>query len=151
MDKLDRKILERLQQDGRITFSQLAKELHLSHPSVAERIRRLQDSGIIERFTAHVPHEKVNRKVLIIIQVGELRVPCREFEMQIKEEPAILECHRVTGSFSYFIKAAVPSMEEVERLVDKLTPISRVYTSIVLSSPVPHRIILPIEETLEDV
>ncbi|MFC4076088.1 Lrp/AsnC family transcriptional regulator [Salinithrix halophila] len=145
MDELDQKILKRLQEDGRMTFTQLAKELHMSHPSVAERIRRLQDRGVIERFTVQVPYEKVNRKVLVIIQVGELKVPCYEFEKKIQQESAVLECHRVTGSISYFIKAAVPSMEELERLVDQLIPISRVYTSVVLSSPVSYRILLPLE------
>ncbi|MBH8608752.1 Lrp/AsnC family transcriptional regulator [Thermoactinomyces sp. CICC 10521] len=150
MDELDKKILERLQQNGRISFSQLARELHLSPPRIAERIRRLQDSGIIERFTAYVHPEKVNRKLLIIIQVGDLKVPCREFEKKIKEESAILECHRVTGSNSYFMKAAVRSMKELEQLVDKFIPISRVYTSVVLSSPVTYRIMLPLEDDVEN-
>ncbi|MBH8599258.1 MULTISPECIES: Lrp/AsnC family transcriptional regulator [unclassified Thermoactinomyces] len=122
MDEIDIKILERLQQNGRISFSQLARELHLSSPRIAER------------------------KLLIIIQAGELKVPCGEFEKKIKEEPAILECHRVTGSDSYFMKVAVPSMKELEQLVDKFTPISRFCTSVVLSSPVTGRIILPPED-----
>ncbi|MDR6227358.1 Lrp/AsnC family transcriptional regulator [Desmospora profundinema] len=144
MDHIDLKILERLQEDARLTFSQLARELHLSHPSVAERVRRLQDKGVIEKFTARVPPQKVNRSVLVIIQVGEIKIPCKEFEKEIQAEPAILECHRVTGSISYFIKAAVPSMSELEKLVDKLTPISRVYTSVVLSSPITSRTLLPL-------
>ncbi|UFJ42841.1 Lrp/AsnC family transcriptional regulator [Brevibacillus humidisoli] len=146
MDHIDRQILERLQTDGRISLSQLSKELNLSRPSVAERMRRLQDKGIVEGFTARISRTAIDRGILVLIQIGELKTDGGCFEEYVKTDPDIMECHRVTGGSSYMIKAAVSSMERLEALVDRLIPYGQVNTSIVLSSPVSRRILLPADE-----
>ncbi|HEX7064362.1 MAG TPA: Lrp/AsnC family transcriptional regulator [Bacillales bacterium] len=146
MDPIDRKILELLQEDSRMPIIQLSKELHLSRPSVNERLRRLQDHGIIQGFTARIAPEAIGRRTIVIIQMGNLKIKCRRFEEMIQEETDVLECHRVTGTNSYFMKAAVASMKDLEAFVDRLIPYGQVTTSVVLSSPVPYRTMLPPEE-----
>ncbi|MBO8163069.1 MAG: Lrp/AsnC family transcriptional regulator [Brevibacillus sp.] len=146
MDYIDRQILERLQVDGRISLSQLSKELHLSRPSIAERMRRLQERGVVEGFTALISHEAINRGILVLVQISALKTDCERFEEYVKEDAEIIECHRVTGVNSYVMKAAVSSMKRLEALVDRLTPFGQVTTSIVLSTPVSHRILLPMED-----
>lgn len=126
-----------------MTVSQLSQQLALSRPSVSERLHRLQEQGIIAGFTAQVSPAAVGRTILLFIQISQLRMNPHEFEKFIEDQPYILECHRVTGTVSYFIKAAVASMNSLQQLVDRLIALGTVNTSIVLSSPIPHRIVLP--------
>lgn len=143
MDRIDEDLLALLQEDGRATLSDLAKSVNLTRPSVAERIRKFRDAGVIEGFSAIVAPQAVGRPLLVFIQLGELRVACRAVEKAVSEDPDVLECYRVTGEASYFIKAAVADTRALEALVDRLIQHGRVNTSIVLSTPVPRRPTLP--------
>lgn len=144
MDQLDIRLLELLQMDGRMTLSELSKKLSLSRPSITERLKRLQDREIIEGFSARVSLEAIGRDVIVYIQVSELKLlSYTEFEKRIIDDPDIIECHRLTGSVSYLLKAAVTGMDHLSRLIDRLTPYGNVNTSIVLSSPVSFRCITP--------
>lgn len=149
MDTLDIRMLKLLQENGRITVSQLSQFLSLSRPSVAERLNRLQEQGVIAGFGARVPPAGVGRAMLLFIQISQMRINHLEFEKQIQTQPYILECHRVTGTVSYMLKAAVSGMESLQKLVDQLTPYGTVNTSIVLSSPVAYRTVLPEEAESE--
>ena len=143
MDKIDIDLLRFLQEDARMTISELSKKLALSRPSVTERLHRLQEQGMIEGFAARVSPAKIGRETMVIIQISELKVSVNEFEKMIVELVDVIECHRVTGHIGYFIKAAVSGMEGLRLLVDKLLPFGTVYTSVVLTSPVTFRPILP--------
>ncbi|MFS0575243.1 Lrp/AsnC family transcriptional regulator [Sporosarcina sp. 179-K 3D1 HS] len=143
MDELDLKLLTLLQMNSRVTVSELSKQLVLSRPSVSERLQRLQERGIIEDFTARVSLPAVGLEILLFIQVSELKRTPHEFEQMIKEELAVIECHRVTGTTNYILKAAVNNMASMSLLIDRLIPYGSLTTSIVLSSPVPYRLIQP--------
>ncbi|WP_062749734.1 Lrp/AsnC family transcriptional regulator [Shouchella tritolerans] len=149
MDKMDRDILKLLQENARMTISELSKELSLSRPSMSERLLRLQEKGIIENFTTRVSLKKIGKDILLLIQVSGLKVPVVEFEEMVQQEHDIIECHRVTGEVSYFIKAAVSDVGSMRKLIDRLIPYGTINTSTVLNSPVPYRIILPDEEGYE--
>ncbi|WP_078597503.1 Lrp/AsnC family transcriptional regulator [Evansella clarkii] len=150
MDNTDIRLLEILQEDGRITLSDLSKELALSRPSVTERLTRLKEQGIINRIGARVSPESVGRKVLLFIQVSDVTVPYNEFEEMISRHPDIIECHRVTGMINYLLKAAVDDMDHLGKLIDHLIPYAAINTSIVLSSPVEEKVILPSPKTAEN-
>lgn len=143
MDKTDLDLLELLQENSRITVSELSNKLALSRPSVTERILRLQEKGIIEEFTARVSLAEMERGTLLFIQLSSLKVSNSEFEQMIVKDNDILECHRVTGNTSYIIKAAVKDMSGMKALIDRLMLCGDLNTSIVLDSPLPYRHILP--------
>ncbi|RED51941.1 Lrp/AsnC family transcriptional regulator [Cohnella lupini] len=143
MDKIDISLIKWLQEDGRMTVSDLSKKLSLSRPSISERLLRLQEKGIIEGFNARVSPAAIGRTVQLIIQVSELKVSPQEFERRIKDDEDIIECHRVTGIVSHMIKAAVTSMDDLSKLVERLLPYGNVNTSVILSSPVLNRTLLP--------
>jgi Lrp/AsnC family leucine-responsive transcriptional regulator len=145
MDSIDRTLLKLLQEDGRMTVSELSKRLSLSRPSVSERMLRLQEKGVIAGFAARVSPAAIGRSMQLIIQLSELKVFPAEFEKRIMNDEDILECHRVTGTVSYMLKAAVSGMEDLNRLVERLMPFGNVNTSVILSTPVPNRSILPKE------
>ncbi|APC49607.1 AsnC family transcriptional regulator [Virgibacillus halodenitrificans] len=143
MDQLDIKMLRLLQLDGRISISELSKKLALSRPSVSERLKRLQEKGIIEGFSAIVPPATVGKNLLIMIELSELRVSQFEFEKIIKDEPNVIECHRATGHVHYYIKAALKGMDELTRLIETLIPYGSTKTSILLATPVVRHVVLP--------
>ncbi|MDQ0114487.1 Lrp/AsnC family transcriptional regulator [Paenibacillus harenae] len=143
MDRLDRMMLRLLQEDGRMTVSELSKRLALSRPSISERLLRLQEKGVIAGFRAQVSPAAVGRSIQLIVQISELKVSPIEFEKRIVNDEAILECHRVTGTVSYVMKAAVTGMDALTLLVERLMPYGNVNTSVILSSPVWNRLVLP--------
>ncbi|MDT8715117.1 Lrp/AsnC family transcriptional regulator [Clostridium sp. 19966] len=149
MDKSDVILLKLLQENSRATISELSKQLSLSRPSVAERILRLQEKGIIEEFTSRVSLEAVGRNTILYIQLSSLKMSPELIEEMIEQDEDILECHRVTGHIDYFIKAAVDGVDSMRKLIDRLMPYGVVNTSVVIKSPVPYRHISPKLKSLE--
>ena len=147
MDKLDIEIIKLLQKDGRMTISQLSQALSLSRPSVTERLHRLCEHRVIEGFNARISLPAIGRNILVVIQISQIRTGPDEFETMVAAHPDILECHRVTGSVSYFLKAAVADMNSLKRLVDHFVPYGTINTSVVLSSPVSYRPVVPEDGT----
>lgn len=139
MDSIDSKMLQLLQRNARISISELSKELALSRPSISERLQRLMEKGIIEEFTTRLSLPALGKEILLVIQVSGLKVSVDEFEQMIKKDKDIIECHRVTGDASYFLKAAVANMNAMRMLIDRLIPYGSINTSTVLASPVPYR------------
>ncbi|QUH27148.1 Lrp/AsnC family transcriptional regulator [Serpentinicella alkaliphila] len=148
MDKLDVNLLELLQKNSRMTVSDLSKKLSLSRPSVAERMIRLQEKGVIEEFTTRVSLDAIGRGSILFIQLSSLKVSPHVIDQMIIDDKDIIECHRVTGHIDYFIKAAVSNIEGMKKLIDRFIPCGVVTTSIVISSPVPYRHVLPLLEGL---
>ncbi|MEW4372287.1 Lrp/AsnC family transcriptional regulator [Paenibacillus kandeliae] len=144
MDHIDARLLTLLQEDARMTISDLSKQLSLSRPSVTERLHRLQERGIIQGFTAIVSPSAIGRSIMLMIQISDLKVSASEWEKMIVQEEDVIECHRVTGEIGYIIKAAVDGMEGLRQLVDRLMVYSYVNTSVVLTSPVERRHVLPV-------
>src|SRR6478735_1877182 len=122
MDKMDCDILKLLQDNGRMTISELSKELALSRPSMSERLVRLQEKGVIEGFTARVSLKEIGKDILLLIQVSGLKVALSDVEEVIKDEAEIIECQRVTVEVSYFLKAAVSDVNSMRALIDRLIP-----------------------------
>lgn len=144
MDTLDVRMVTLLQHDGRMTISELSKQLSLSRPSVTERLHRLEERGIIEGYTVRLSPVAVGRSVLAFMQLSDIKIGYGKFEQMMIEEPDVLECHRVSGAVSYMLKVAVADVESLTRLVERLIPYGTVNTSIVFSSPLPCRNIVPL-------
>lgn len=142
MDEIDKKITLLLQEDARMTITEMTEHLHLSRPSVTERLKRLQDAGIIEKYTARISLDIIGKSIQAFLRIENLKVPCKKFEEKIYEEQRILECHRVTGESSYYLKVAVHSMKELEELIDIVILFGTVKTSMILSSPIPYRSVI---------
>lgn len=147
LDKIDRKIIELLQIDGRMTVLQLSNELNLSRPAINERIKKLQENNVILGFTTKISPEAIGKEIIVMIEVNNVKVECHKFEELIQNEYDIVECHRITGQSSYIMKAIVPNMKRVRELIDRLIPFAHLNTSVVLSSPIQNRLLLPDETT----
>jgi len=143
LDGIGRKILQELQENGRMPFTELGKRVGLSTPAVMDRVRRLEDAGIIKGYRAEVNVAKMGYPIQAFIAVNVVGDFMPRMSKLAKSIPEILECHRVTGSNTFMIKVIAASVEELEKTIDRLTPYVATTTSLVLSSLVDRRSIEP--------
>lgn len=162
LDELGWRILCELQQNARISFSELGRRVGLTPPAVAERVRRLEDAGVIIGYYVALDMEKLGRPLLAIVRLaprgalasqvkrelpGRIEVDGRiRHERQaeaVAEMPEVLECHHITGDDCYVLKVAVASVHALEELLEQLLRYGSTTTSVVISSPVTSRIVGP--------
>ncbi len=139
LDSIDFKILEILQQEGRISNAELARRINLSQPATHARLKRLEQSGIIQAYTAILNREMLGFGMLCFVHVTlEKHQPdwVNNFHEQVSQMPEVIECYHVTGEYDYLLKVVMRQRRDLEGfLVDKLSRIvgvGRVHTSVVL-------------------
>ena len=140
IDRTDTKLLDALVADARISIAELARLVGLSPPSVSERIKRLEEARVIEGYTV-----KINPKALGLPLAAWLRIRPIPGQLHKVTEilqglPNIVECDRITGEDCFIARAHIRSVEDLERLIDKIMPYAMTNTSIVQSSPVERRL-----------
>lgn len=140
MDQTDWKILEALQENARLSYAEIGRQVSLTAPAVAERVRKMENSGIIRGYHLTIDLEKLKRPIHAMIRMGMVERNLTGFQKLVRETPAILECIKVTGQDGYFLKIAVRSMSELQVLVDKLTQFAPTTTALVLETLIRHRI-----------
>jgi Lrp/AsnC family transcriptional regulator, leucine-responsive regulatory protein len=139
MDAIDLRILEILQRDARVTQQDIARRVRLSQPSVADRIHKLEDRGIILGYVAKIDPAHLGKDITAFIGVGISHPKYFEqFGKKILAMADVLECHRVAGSDSYLLKVRTENTRSLDRLlVEQIRSIPGVYrteTTMVLSS-----------------
>jgi Lrp/AsnC family transcriptional regulator, leucine-responsive regulatory protein len=139
MDDLDRRLLGHLQNDARLTTVELARRLDLSAPGVQKRMRKLEQRGVIERYSTVVSRRAVGLDLLCFVQVllaHHRPGSVERFPSRIRSLPEVLECYYLTGEIDYLLKVVVRNHDYLERfLFEKLMKVEgvdRVRTSIVL-------------------
>ncbi|MFD7917920.1 Lrp/AsnC family transcriptional regulator [Streptomyces sp. NPDC059740] len=138
-DAVDWRILEALQRDGRMSYAELARAVSLSARAVAERVRRLEGSGVISGYTALVDPERLGRPLLAFIRLRYPHGNDKAFHELLDAMPEILEAHHTTGDDCFVIKLTARSMRDLEALTGRLSTLGPVTTSVVYSSPLARR------------
>ncbi|WP_326910281.1 Lrp/AsnC family transcriptional regulator [Sedimentibacter sp. MB31-C6] len=136
MDHTDIKIINILQTDGRISMKELGKEVSLSPPAVAERVKRLEDLGVIMRYKAVINNEKVGKPICALINASIKPEKQDNFLEFANNSEEIVECHHVTGPHSMIMKAYLREMTHLEELVGKIQFFGNTETFIIMSSPI---------------
>ncbi|PRY05011.1 AsnC family transcriptional regulator [Pontibacter ummariensis] len=140
MDKLNWSILKLLQENARLSYVEIGKQVGLSAPAVAERIARMEEKGLIEHYRACLNLSEIGLPltafVSLKVRVGKLD----ELLRLVPDLPEIYECHRVTGNECLIMKAALRSPAQLEQLINKLMEYGEPTTSVILSSPVSHKV-----------
>ncbi len=139
MDKIDKKILQMLQENARIPVKEIAKEVFLSSPAVSARIDRLSQSGLIKGYHMVIDREKLGYDVTAFISLEMEPSQKTDFYPFIKSCPNVLECSCITGQYSQLIKVAFRSTSELESFLGVLQRYGRTSTQIVFSTPVEAR------------
>lgn len=146
IDTLDERILTELQDNGRLTMKALAERVGLSSPAMIERVRRLEERGVLTGYRAVIDPAAIGRTLTALISVNVDRRHTEPFLNRLRSEPAVEECHRVTGDHAFMVKVHVASTDELEHLVDELADAgASCSTSVVLSTPIIGAPIVPPE------
>jgi len=139
VDQIDKEIVALLRENGRMTSSEIGKHVHLSVPAVSERIRKLEDAQIIDKFTVRLNREQIGLHLLAFIMV-QLEKPehVPGFRQMIAETSSVLECHHIAGSYDYLLKVALKNTGELEGLISeqikRVGGVAKTNTMIVLST-----------------
>lgn len=142
MDSTDRNILEILQQDGRISMKELGKKVGLTSPAVSERVKRLEENGIITGYKAIVNPDLINKSIKALITIAIKSHNYKKFLDYAPQSPYIIECHHVTGGDCMIMKIMVKNMEELEQVIDDLKRFGNTQTNLILSTPIENKVIL---------
>ncbi|GHO47198.1 Lrp/AsnC family transcriptional regulator [Ktedonospora formicarum] len=135
LDETGWSILRELQKDARLSFPELGRRVGLSTPAVAERVRKLEDAGVITGYGARVDAAKVGLPMTAFVRITTTPQTEAGLRALMAELPELLECHRVTGNESFLLKLVVTSITHLEQVLNQLMGSGPVTTSIVLSTP----------------
>jgi DNA-binding Lrp family transcriptional regulator len=140
LDEKDRQLLRLLQENSRMSNAELARQVNLSAPGLLKRLRKLEESGLIDRYVTLVNREALGFDLLCFthVSLAHHQPECVDhFCERVKNLPEVLECHHLTGEFDYLLKVVVTNHQHLEKLLtEKITQIpgvDRIRTSIVLN------------------
>lgn len=140
LDEIDRQILDLLQSDGRMTNASIARFVGLSAPSVLQRIRRLEDSGIIKEYKAVLGQGQLGYDLMVLVHVSlalHQEPPIQSFAEEASALPEVLECLHVSGDFDFQLKVVARSMPEYQAFIthklSRIAGVGKIMSSFVLA------------------
>lgn len=139
-DAIDQLLLNALMEDSRRSLKALASLTGLSSPSVSERLRRLEERGVLKGYTVDVDARSFGYQLQAIVRIRPLPGQLQEVERQIIAIPEFTECDKVTGDDCFIARLHVRSMEQLDTLLDKLNSHAETSTAIVKKTPVKRRL-----------
>ena len=139
LDPTGKHLLALLQEDARLSYSELGRQVGLSVTAVIDRIRRLEDAGLITGYEVVLDREKLGLSVLAFVRLQTKPEHYAAVLPLVKSLPAVLECHHVTGEESFVLKIVVATVRELEPLIEQFSKFGQTSTSIVMSSVVGKR------------
>lgn len=139
LDTIGWKILGELQENPRISFAELGRRVGLSTPAVAERVRKLEEEGVIVGYRAEIDTAKIGLPMVAFVRVNLVGDALFGFPKKAATRPEVLEVHRVTGAESFIVKVAVADHAHLQAVLDSFMPYISTTTSIVLTSSISSR------------
>ena len=139
LDTIDARILDALANNARISVADLARLVELSPPSVSERIKRLEDAGVIAGYTVRIDPKAAGLPIAAWLRIRPIPGQLQKVSEILRGLPEIVECDRITGEDCFVARAHVRSVANLEKLIDEVIPYAMTNTSIIQSSPVERR------------
>jgi Lrp/AsnC family leucine-responsive transcriptional regulator len=139
LDEANLKLLAELQADGRLSFAELGRRVGLSPPAVAERVARLEETGVITGYRAEVDPRALGLTLGAVVRIRPAPRELHKVAELAQRTPEIVECHRITGEDCYFMKAWVRDVDHLEEVIDQFAVYGQTTTSIMQKSPVKGR------------
>ena len=140
LDAIDARILRALVDDARISIAELARTVGFSSPSVSERVKRLEEAGVIEGYTVMIDPRALGLPLAAWLRIRPIPGELDRVAEILRGLPEIVECDRITGDDCFIARAHVQSVEALEGLIDRIIPYAMTNTSIIQSSPVERRL-----------
>ena len=139
LDEIGKNLLSALQDDARLSYAELGRRIGLSPAATAERLRRLEEAGIITGYRVEIDREALGLPILAMVRLSCDGAKYRPFLKAVQAMQNVMECHHVAGGDAFILKVVAGSVEELGRVVEKLLDFGVPTTSIVFSSPVARR------------
>jgi Lrp/AsnC family leucine-responsive transcriptional regulator len=139
LDPINRRLLQELQADARVTMAELGRRINLSAPAVAERVQRLERAGVITGYRAEVDPKAIGFPIAAVVRVRPTTRQLQKIPELAREIPEVVDCHRITGEDCFFVKLHLRSMDDLEEILDRFIVLGQTTTSIIHSSPVVGR------------
>ncbi|WP_329321078.1 Lrp/AsnC family transcriptional regulator [Streptomyces sp. NBC_01262] len=139
LDATDWRILEALQNDGRASYAELARAVAMSPSAVTERVRRLEEAGVISGYSAVIDHDRIGLPILAFVRLRYPHGNYKPFHDLLATTPEVLEAHHVTGDDCFVMKVTARSMRHLEQVAGRIAGLGSVTTSVVYSSPLSRR------------
>ena len=143
LDSTDLALITELQADARTSLAELGRRVGLSSPAVAERLRRLEQDGVITGYHADVDPRRLGYSLGVLIRIRPAPSQIAAVAELARQTPEVSECLRVTGDDCYVMTAWVRDVEHLEEVIDQFVAYGQTTTSIMQSSPVPRRPVAP--------
>ncbi len=144
LDRIGLKILAALQENARMPFSRIGEKVGLSAPAVAERVKKLEEAGVIHGYHAHIDPTAVGRSVSAFIQLTTDPRHYPAVKALAADMSQISSCHHISGDASFIMHVRVDNVSALESVVGRLSPFGQTRTAIVLSTPVDKTGRLPL-------
>lgn len=145
LDGTNRRILFELQTEARLSMAELGRRVNLSPPAVAERVQRLERTGVITGYHASVDPKAIGFPLAAVVRVRPASRQLHKIPEVAREIPEVVECYRITGEDCFLVKLHLRSMDDLEGILDRFVAFGRTTTSIIHSAPVSRRS-LPVDE-----
>jgi Lrp/AsnC family transcriptional regulator, leucine-responsive regulatory protein len=139
IDAINRRLLEELLRDPRITMAELGRRIGMSSPAVTERVRRLEEAGVIRGYRLDLNPAMLGLPIALYIRIRPNPGQLPRIAELAQQLPEVVECYRVTGEDCFILKAHIPAIDQLDRLLDSFLLYGSTTTSIIQSSPVPLR------------
>lgn len=140
LDEVDKRIVDILVENARISLKELAAKVNLSSPSTSERLRRLEERGVIRAFTVDVDPQALGYTLQAIVRIRPLPGQLQRVQRLIEEIPEFSECDKVTGDDCFVARLHLRSIEQLDDILDRLIDKAETNTAIVKSQPVKRRL-----------
>jgi Lrp/AsnC family transcriptional regulator, leucine-responsive regulatory protein len=139
LDQTDLKIIGALIEDGRLSLAELGRRVSLSPPAVAERVKRLEQSGVISGYHAEIDLRKFGYQLTAIVRIRPAPGRLPKIPELAQQLPEVTECHRITGEDCFYLKVQLRSIDELSHILDRFLDFGETTTSIVNSTPIAQR------------
>ena len=139
LDEINIRLLEELRADPRVTMAELGRRIGMSSPAVTERVRRMEESGIIGGYSITINPAPLGLPIALYIRIRPHAGNLAQIADLARSIPEVVECHRITGEDCFLMKVHIPAMDQLDRILDAFLVYGSTTTSIIQSSPVPLR------------
>ncbi|QLQ21378.1 MAG: Lrp/AsnC family transcriptional regulator [Paracoccaceae bacterium] len=133
IDEIDHRLIYELEQDSRLSMSELGRRIKLSAPSVNERVRRLESFGVIKQYSLELDYEKLGLPIQCIVEATVKNGQYEAFLHYLKQQPTVSFCYRISGDACYLIKIQFSSFSAAESFIDEIIPYAQTKTQFIFS------------------
>jgi Lrp/AsnC family transcriptional regulator, leucine-responsive regulatory protein len=133
IDNIDRRIIDELHNNSRLSMSELGRRVNLSSPSVTERVRQMESFGIIKKYTLEIDYEKLVLPIQCIIEATVKNGDYHSFKNYIEKLPNVEFCYRIAGKACYMLKMQFETFAEAEKFIDNTNPFAHTVTHFIFS------------------